>query len=74
MYQSDWYEVEQSSGGWGAGSGGGEDDYRKDRKKMEETDVRGLQVITILAAIVFVIAFFILQYCGKQSHKLTETI
>lgn len=41
---------------------------------MQETDMVGLQVITTPAVGVFLIAFFILQYHEKQSHKPVLTI
>lgn len=50
---------------------GSEADYRKDRRKTQERDMGGLQVNTMPAASVFLIASL---YYGKQSQKLTETI
>lgn len=50
-----------------------EADYRKVKKKMQETDTGGLQVYTTPAVSVF-LSLLTLQYCGKQSHKPTETI
>jgi hypothetical protein len=50
---------------------GSEDDYRKGRKKMQETEMGGLQVITRTVSSLFFLA--LLYYKVQQHLKLTET-
>lgn len=67
MYQSGQYEVEQSSE-WEVSLIIG-----KLEKKMQETAMGGLQVITTPATSVFLSAF-LYQYLGKQNRKLTNNL
>jgi hypothetical protein len=46
----------------------------KIEKKMQETAVGGLQVYTMLAPSVFLIAFLYYSTMGSKATKLTETI
>ena len=43
------------------------DDYRKDRKEMQETDMEGLQVITTPATSVFLRAFLYYNTLGSKA-------
>lgn len=52
---------------------GSEDDYRRDRKKIEEAD-NGRAAGHYHTNERISHSLLMLQYCGKQSHKLTETI
>lgn len=69
-----WKELCSTSGPVQQFRGGSEADYRRDRKKMQETDTGGLQVITMPAPSVFLTAFLYYSTVGSKAsrNKLAE--